>query len=116
MKVKSKIPTEILSTFSPLQVEPKGSSDEAINEAFRDFHKAFQKERVVGQLKERQAYEKPSEKKRRKRREAKERRLMIEARDRMMLSGEWEKRLKQKELKKQKKIEERQKKLEDYGI
>jgi len=84
----------------PIEVVVEGSSREDFEYAFRKFKTLFQKERVVGQVKEKMSYEKPSEKKRRKRREARDRRLMTEMRERMMKSGEWDRRQKRKAQKK----------------
>ncbi len=84
------------SKVHPIEVVVEGSSREDFEHAFRKFKALFQRERVVGQLKEKMAYEKPSEKKRRKRREARERRLMAEMRERLMKTGEWDRRQKRK--------------------
>lgn len=89
---------------TPLQVKVQHGNFE---DAFRRFKLEFQREKVVTVLKERSSYEKPSDKKRRKKRESVQRRLMVEARERMMKSGEWEKRQKKKEQKRLKKIRER---------
>lgn len=80
----------------PIEVVVEGSSREDFEYAFRKFKALFQRERVVGQVKEKAHYEKPSEKKRRKRRQAEERRLMTEMRERMMKTGEWDRRQKRK--------------------
>lgn len=93
--------------LSPLEVKVDGSHREDFEEAFKRFKSLFQKEKIMGQLKERSSYEKPSEKKRRKRREAAGRRMMEEARKKMIASGEWAKRQKRKEAKKNKRIKER---------
>lgn len=82
--------------FRPIEVIVEGSSREDFEHASRKFKALFQRERVVGQLKERMSYEKPSEKKRRKRREARDRRLMAEMRERLMKTGEWDRRQKKK--------------------
>lgn len=84
------------SKFRPIEVIVDGSSREDFEQAFRKFKALFQRERVVGHLKEKMSYEKPSEKKRRKRREARDRRLMTAMRERMMKTGEWDRRQKQK--------------------
>lgn len=84
------------SKVRPIEVVVEGSSREDFEWAFRKFKALFQRERIVGQLKDRMSYEKPSEKKRRKQREARDRRLMAERRDRMMKSGEWDRSQKQK--------------------
>jgi ribosomal protein S21 len=99
-------PPEIdYSKIRPIEVVVEGSSREDFEHAFRKFKAIFQRERVVGQLKEKMAYEKPSEKKRRKRREARDRRLMALMRERMMKTGEWERRQKRKAQKRIKKEE-----------
>jgi small subunit ribosomal protein S21 len=94
--------------ISPIEVKVETPGDRSSFEnALRKFKMLFQRERVVGKLKERSHYEKPSEKKRRKKREAYERRLLTEARERMMASGEWEKRQKRKAKRRQQKLEQR---------
>jgi ribosomal protein S21 len=80
----------------PIEVVVEGSSREDFEIAFRKFKLLFQRERIVGQLKEKMAYEKPSERKRRKRREATGRKLMAEVRENMMKTGEWDRRQKKK--------------------
>jgi ribosomal protein S21 len=86
--------------LKPLEVRVIGDFDDAI----RKFKTYFQRERIIGQLKERSAYEKPSDKKRRKKREAYQRSLMLDAREKMIASGEWEKYQKNKINKRQKKL------------
>jgi ribosomal protein S21 len=78
----------------PIEVKVDGSSREDFEYACRKFKVLFQRERIVGQLKERRAYEKPSAKKRRKAREAVARRLMTQVREDMMKTGEWDRRQK----------------------
>lgn len=80
----------------PIEVVVEGSSREDFEYASRKFKALFQRERIVGQLKQKSQYEKPSEKKRRKRREARDRKLMTEMRERMMKTGEWDRRQKRK--------------------
>lgn len=88
-----------LSTFSGVEVTVRnGRTDDAI----RYFKSLVQKEDVLGLYKERQAYEKPSVKLKRKRKESKERRLAQDSKEKMILSGEWDKRQKQKQDKKMK--------------
>jgi small subunit ribosomal protein S21 len=82
------------NSIRPIEVKVEGSSREDFEYACRKFKALFQKERVVGQLKERMSYEKPSAKKRRKRREAVDRRLMTQMRENMMKTGEWDRRQK----------------------
>jgi small subunit ribosomal protein S21 len=90
---------------SPLQIVVTGSFEDA----FRRFKTLVQSEGIVNNYKARQAYEKPSIKKRRKQREAHERRLMQAAREAQMLSGEWDRRQRVKEAKRLEKMEERKK-------
>jgi small subunit ribosomal protein S21 len=104
-----KLSDDYLSKFQPIQVKVDGSFEDA----FRRFKQMFQKEGVLGILKEKSRYEKPSEKKRRKTREAEERRFLLENRERLMKSGEWEKRQKQKQAKRQKKTEDRVRRTEN---
>lgn len=78
------------SKVRPIEVVVDGPSREDFEYAFRKFKALFQKERVVGQLKEKSMFEKPSIKKRRKQREATERRMIAEMRDRLIKSGEWD--------------------------
>ncbi len=85
----------------PLQVIVTASFEDAM----RRFKSLFQKEKIVAQLKEKQAYEKPSVKKRRKQREAQERNMLLEQRDEMIRSGEWEKRQLKKQQKRQNKLD-----------
>ena len=85
--------------ITPLEVKVENDNFE---DACRKFKSLFQKERIIGRLKEKQFYEKPSDRKRRKRREAKERKLMLEMRERMIQNGEWEKRVKKRQQKKHK--------------
>jgi ribosomal protein S21 len=78
----------------PIEVKVEGSSREDFEYACRKFKALFQRERIVGQLKERMAYEKPSAKKRRKAREAVDRRVMTQIRENMVKTGEWDRRQK----------------------
>lgn len=92
--------------FSPIQVKVDGSFEGA----FRDFKAMFQKERILSQVKEKQHYEKPSERKRRKARQAKERRMALDAIEKMIKSGEWEKKQQRKLAKQEQKKKERRRK------
>jgi ribosomal protein S21 len=78
----------------PIEVKVEGSSREDFEYAIRRFKALFQRERIVGQVKERMAYEKPSAKKRRKSREAVDRRVMNQVREDMVKTGEWDRRQK----------------------
>jgi ribosomal protein S21 len=98
--------------FSPIQVNVEGSSREDFEYAFRKFKALFQRERIVGQLKERAAFEKPSMKKRRKAREAVDRRVLTQMREDMVKTGEWDRRQK---IKVQKQIKKEEKNVLKYG-
>jgi len=94
-------------TSQPLEVKVYGS----IEESLRRFKTYCQRERVLGELKERETYEKPSDKKRRKKREAENRRLLTQAREKMIATGEWQKVQKKKLNRRQKRISD---KTEEY--
>lgn len=85
----------------------------SFDEAFKRFRQVVQADGVLALYKEKMSYEKPSEKKRRKRREAIQRQLLQDLREQQILSGEWEKRQKKKEQKRQAKIEARKKQQEN---
>jgi ribosomal protein S21 len=94
------------NSIRPIEVRVEGSSREDFEYAFRKFKALFQRERVVGQIKEKMAYEKPSAKERRKRREAVDRNAMNQLRENMMKTGEWDRRQKaraQKQIKREEK-------------
>jgi ribosomal protein S21 len=80
----------------PIEVVVEGSSREDFEHAVRKFKALFQKERIVGQLKEKMSYEKPSARKRRKTREAIERRFQNDMKEKMIKTGEWDRRQKRK--------------------
>jgi small subunit ribosomal protein S21 len=93
--------------IKPLEIQVINDNFE---DAFRKFKALVQKEKILSLFKERQMYEKPSIKKRRKTREALERKLMTESREQQILSGEWDKKQKRKELKRKQRHAEYQKK------
>lgn len=94
MKSTCPPPFEDYDKFVPLEVEIKGFSFE---EGLRRFRSLVQKSKVLALYKEKQSFEKPSEKKRRKRRESIEKRRLNELREKQMISGEWDKRQKKKD-------------------
>lgn len=94
--------------LSPIEVKVRGGK---FDEAFREFKLIFQKERILSQIKEKQQYEKPSEKKRRKRKQAHERRLAEESIKKMIHTGEWERKQKRRQIKREQKIMERKDKM-----
>ena len=69
-----------LDKFRPIQVVIKGD----FNGAVKAFKAMVQRDKVLSIYKQKQAYEKPSEKKRRKRRESLERRMAIQNKLRLM--------------------------------
>ena len=77
--------------LTPLQVIVEGNDDFAFYKAYKEFKSLVQRERIIGQIKQKMAFEKPSERKRRKRRESFERNLANDRRDRLIASGEWDK-------------------------
>jgi len=77
----------------PLQVEVRGVHRDDFESAHKIFKTLVQREKVISKYKERQYYEKPSDKKRRKRREAHEKRMALASKMRLIQSGEWEKRM-----------------------
>lgn len=98
-----------LNEFSPLEVKVYGYNFE---KAFKIFRNLVQKDRILSLYKQKQTYEKPSEKRRRKQSEMLQNRMELESRLEKIRSGEFEKELlkkqKLKELKKQMKISRRE--------
>jgi len=107
----SKIPGPAVRV-KPIEIEVTGSFEDA----FRRFKSLVQKERIIGQVKARMEYEKPSERKRRKRREAYESRMLQAMREKMIESGEWERRKRQKEQKRAEKLEQKIRKQAEADI
>jgi ribosomal protein S21 len=104
----SRIPREMdWSFFSPLEVKVFGNYDRAV----KSFRTLVQADGVLALHKQRQGYEKPSEKKRRKHDETMQRLAEAEIKQKKILSGEYEKE-KQKKLEKK----ERRKKERDDRI
>jgi len=94
-------------TCRPLQIIVNHSFEDAV----RKFKSLFQKEKIANRVKEKQAFEKPSDKKRRKQRESEERRVVMEQREELIRSGEWEKRQAKKAEKRKEKYQQKQKEL-----
>lgn len=92
-----KYDTSYLEKFKPLQVTVRNNDFES---AFRTFKSMVQKEKILSLYKEKQTYEKPSVKARRKKREAFERKLMLESKKAQFESGELEKKAREKAKKK----------------
>ena len=95
------------SYFSPIQVKVYNNFDKA----FKAFRTLVQSEKILSLYKEKQSFEKPSDKKRRKHNEMIKRSLEADAKQKKILSGEYEKEKAKKQLKKEK----RQKEREDQG-
>lgn len=95
--------------FAPLEVKVTGSFEDAL----RRFKMYTQSEGILSDWKERSRYEKPSEKRRRKDREAESKKMAQVKREAMMANGEWEKRQKRKEKRKKEKMEAKIHKIEE---
>jgi ribosomal protein S21 len=103
----SSVPPEMdFSYFSPPEIKVKGNFERA----FKAFRSLIQAEKILTLYKEKQSYEKPSEKRRRKYNESVQRNLELEARQKKIKSGEFEKEKAKKLAKKEKKRLERQQK------
>jgi ribosomal protein S21 len=94
-----------LKDFLPLEVKVYGYN---FDKAFKAFRAIVQKERILSLYKQKQSFEKPSVKRRRKRNEMKQKRLELEAKKAKMLSGEFE-----RELLKKQKLKDLKKQLKD---
>ena len=92
------------SYFSPIEVKVYGNFDKA----FKNFRALVQSEKILSLYKEKQSYEKPSEKKRRKHIESIRRTIENEIKQKKILSGEYEKEKVKKQLKKEKRKRERE--------
>jgi ribosomal protein S21 len=93
------------SWVRPIEAVVEGPSREDFEFAMRKFKKIFNGERILGQLKEKSFYEKPSARKRRKSREAAARAFANDMRDQMIKSGEWDRRQRDKAKRKVAKLE-----------
>lgn len=82
-------------------------------EAFRNFKAQVQKSKILSEYKDRQRYEKPSDKKRRKKREVLERVKHNRMREQMIASGEWEQKQKKRERQKAEKIKRQKEKANE---
>lgn len=100
----SNVPPEMdHSYFSPIEVQVDGNFERA----FKIFRSIVQAEGILALYKEKQSYEKPSEKKRRKHNESCRRVLEAEMKQKKILSGEYEKEKLKKLKKKGKKDNDR---------
>lgn len=100
---------DYMDHFSPLEVKVFHHFESDL----RRFKALIQKSKVLSLHKEKQAFEKKSDKKRRKRRDAAERTRLLNIKETMMLNGEWDKRQKAKDAKKRDKVE-RYRKAADF--
>lgn len=103
---KSSIPQEIdANYFSPLQVQIFNNS--GFERAMKNFRSLVQADGVLSLFKEKQSYEKPSEKKRRKEAESIRRVYEEEMKQKKILSGEYDKEKVKKLAKKEQKSRQR---------
>jgi len=103
----SSAPKEVdYSYFSPVEVIVHNNFERAM----KIFKSLVQSEKIISLYKEKQAYEKPSVKKRRKSAEAQQRVFEAEMKAQKIASGEYEKEKLRKQLKKEKKKLERESK------
>lgn len=95
--------------LQPLQVKVRNPNDaDSVASAAKYFRFLVQKDGILMKYKEKSRFEKPSQKKKRKRNEARLARLEAEVRERKMLSGELEREKEAKEKKRQEKIKKLQ--------
>lgn len=80
----------------------------SFEDAMRRFRSIVQKEKIISDYKQYQKYEKPSEKRRRLKRESRERVFLNDLRLKQMKTGEWERRQKAKEAKKMSRLNRKQ--------
>jgi ribosomal protein S21 len=103
--VSGKGPEELdFSYFKPLEVRVY---DNNFERAFKTFKALVQFERILSVYKERQSYEKPSEKKRRKHGESIQKSFELDMKKKKIKSGEYEKEKQKKLLKKEQKLRDR---------
>jgi ribosomal protein S21 len=95
--------------FRPLEVVVDGTCRDDFEFAMKKFKSLFQKEGVLGYLKNKSAFEKPSDKKRRKIRDSENRKRIADYKERLVLSGQWDKIQQDKVKKKMQKDEKRAK-------
>lgn len=91
------------SYFSPVEVKVYNNFEKA----FKNFRALVQSEKILSTYKEKQSYEKPSEKRRRKHNESIRRTLENEAKQRKIISGEYEREKIKKQALKDKRRKER---------
>lgn len=99
------------SYFSPIEVKVYNNFEKA----FKSFRSLVQAEKILSLYKEKQSYEKPSDKKRRKHNENIKRLIEIESKQKKIISGEYEKEKIKKQAKKDKRKKERDDRQTNYG-
>ena len=94
---------EDLKPFSHLEVSI--DDKQRFEDCVKKFKSLVQKSQIITLYKQKQVYEKPSDKKRRKKREYIERKRIAEHRERLINSGEWDKIQKRKMKRKAEKLQ-----------
>lgn len=98
------VPAEMdFSYFSPIEVKVYGNFEKAM----KVFRSLVQSEKILSLYKEKQSYEKPSDKKRRKKNENIQKNIELEAKQKKIVSGEYDKEKVKKQVKKEKRKRER---------
>lgn len=95
---------DVADHFAPLEVKVINGNFES---AFREFKLRVQKSKILGEIKKRRSYEKPSDKNRREKRERIERARLAVLQEEQMKTGEWQRKQKAKEKKRQQKQQKR---------
>ena len=113
--VQSSIPAEMdWSLLKPLEVQVCNNGN--FDRAFKTFRSMVQADGVLAKYKEKQGYEKPSVKKRRKHAETMQRLYEEKIKQEKIASGEYEREKIKKEAKKQKRRLERETKKVDENV
>lgn len=108
LKASKEAPKEMdWDHFQPLEVRVHNDFDRA----FKQFRLLVQTERVLSLYKEKQSYEKPSEKRRRKHNESIQKNFELEIKKQKIASGQYEK----DKLRKQKRKEQRSRERDEQG-
>lgn len=101
IETKKHFADDYLSYFSPVEVQVYNDN---FDRAFKNFRNLVQKERILSDYKQKQQYEKPSDKLRRKKNESRQKQLEAESKRQKLLSGELDRELERKQKKKEQKI------------
>lgn len=97
-ETKKHLPDDYLNEFRPLEVRVSGYY---FDRAFKTFRSLVQKDGILSEYKQRQAFEKPSVKRRRKRAESIQKQKELESKRLKILSGEMDKEIAQKQKQKE---------------